>query len=189
MSAMVFPLMKRIMKSMVGNLLWIIRRIERWLEMLDEKEVPSRECSIPNEQEKEQLEETKEEGQRIDAEKRPEPSQITYICPLCDYEMKLKRARKGGWFYGCSQWPNCNGSRNKSDKRPGPVAAVTKLRNSHGEEKWADMEEKKCSGKYKISTKPLLNKCLFCGMDPCDHLGRNCLKRNIYFESQACDHL
>ena len=40
MSAMVFPLMKRIMKSMVGNLLWMTRMLERWLEMLDEKEVP-----------------------------------------------------------------------------------------------------------------------------------------------------
>ena len=94
MSAMVFPLMKRIMKSMVGNLLWIIRGIERWLEMIDEKEAPSRECSIPNEQDKEQLEETKEEGQRIDAEKRTGPSQITYICPLCDHDMILKSARK-----------------------------------------------------------------------------------------------
>jgi hypothetical protein len=134
MSAMVFPLMKRIMKSMVGNLLWVIRGIERWLERIEDKDGPSRECSIPNEQEIEQLEETKEEGQRIDAEKRTEPSQITYICPLFDHDMILKSVRKGGWFYGCPQWPKCNGYRNKSDKRPGPVAAVTKLRNSYGEE-------------------------------------------------------
>ena len=103
--------------------------------------------------------------------------------------MLLKHAHKGGRFYGCPQWHACKGYRNKPDKRPGPVAAVARLSTIHGEAKWADMEEKKCTGKFKIPTSPLLKKCLFCGMDPCDHLGRNCPNRNVYFESQASDHI
>ena len=143
-----------------------------------------------------------------------DPSQITYICPRCDNEMLIKPAHKGGWFYGCSKWPACNGSRSKVHKRPGPAIAVAKLRDMYGEAKWAEMEALKCSGKYKISPPPKGNKCLFggmdppnqltgncpkrkvylkkchfCGMDPCDHLGRNCPNKGIYFESQACDQL
>ena len=159
----------------------MIRILERWLEMFDEKEVPLWECPIPSEKGKGQSEEAKEQEKGTNPEQTPAPSKITYICPLCDDEMQLKHAHKGGWFYGCSKWPVCNGYRNKTNKRPGPVAAVTKLRNIYGDATWADMEEKKCSGKFKIPIQPRLNKCLFCGMDPPNHLGRNCPQRNVYF--------
>ena len=53
--------MKRIMKFMAGNLLWVIRILERWLEMLDEKEVPTWECPIPSGKGKGQSEEAKEQ--------------------------------------------------------------------------------------------------------------------------------
>ena len=37
-------------------------------------------------------------------------------CPLCEAEMTFKRARAGGFFYGCSRYPLCRGSR-----RPEPI--------------------------------------------------------------------
>ena len=87
MSAMVFPLLKRIIKFMMGNLLWVIRILERWLEMFDEKEVPLWDCPIPSEKGKGQSEEAKEQGKGTNPGQTPAPSKITYICPLCDDEM------------------------------------------------------------------------------------------------------
>ena len=43
---------------------------------------------------------------------------ITIICPLCTTLMRIKPAGRGGWFYGCSGYPDCNGYRNYSDKKP-----------------------------------------------------------------------
>ena len=105
---------------------------------------------------------------------------VTVICPLCTNIMRLKPARRGGWFYGCSEWPACNGYRNKDGARPGPVATVTKLRNHFGDAAWKEMEELKCNGKFLKWHTPApnaLQKCRFCGMDPCDHVGRNCPMR------------
>ena len=31
-------------------------------------------------------------------------------CPICGSPMKLRKGRYGN-FFGCSQWPNCNGMR------------------------------------------------------------------------------
>ena len=86
-------------------------------------------------------------------------------------------------IYVFSQWPSCKGYRNKHDKGPGPAAAILKLRNTFGEAAWEEMDKKKRNGTFG------LNKCWFCGMDPCDHLGRNCPKRGVSFEGQANDHI
>ena len=63
---------------------------------------------------------------------------------------------------------------------------VAKLRKFFGTKDWEVMEEAKLSGKFvpkhTIEGLPpiaiLLQKCRFCGMDPCDHLGRNCPMKN-----------
>ena len=36
-------------------------------------------------------------------------------CPKCDNRMLVKKANHGGMFFGCSQWPACNGSRSWRD--------------------------------------------------------------------------
>ena len=32
-------------------------------------------------------------------------------CPKCESPMRLKAAHRGGMFYGCTTYPDCNGSR------------------------------------------------------------------------------
>lgn len=39
----------------------------------------------------------------------------TLMCPACGNSMVYKRARAGGCFYGCTQWPACHGSRKPSE--------------------------------------------------------------------------
>lgn len=38
---------------------------------------------------------------------------IIIKCPICDNPMILKKNRWGKYFYGCSQWPDCKGIREK----------------------------------------------------------------------------
>ena len=90
--------------------------------------------------------------------------------------MQLKPARKGGKFFGCTQWPDCNGSRDPINKRPGPVAQVRNARKHFGEAVWAKMEKEKCNGTFTRLPTPapnVYNKCWYCRMDPCDHMGRD----------------
>ena len=39
-------------------------------------------------------------------------------CPKCNEQMIPRKAHRGGIFYGCSQWPACNGSRSWKDHDP-----------------------------------------------------------------------
>ena len=39
-------------------------------------------------------------------------------CPKCNERMTPRKAHRGGIFYGCSQWPACNGSRSWKDHDP-----------------------------------------------------------------------
>ena len=41
----------------------------------------------------------------------PDETRSALQCPLCSQNMKLKRARHGGWFWGCSGYPDCRGHR------------------------------------------------------------------------------
>ena len=121
MAAMVWPLMGRIFKSIMGGLLWIIRILERWLERFDDKTAPwyiietsLKEDQIPNEN---------RQGS-VNAPEEIESHQIVI-------QFQLPREPEGN--------PN-----------------VTPIPNSL----------------------PLcLNRCLFCGMDPPDHVGRHCPQR------------
>ena len=199
MSTRVFQMWKYFMKFMVINLQWLTRTIETWLEAMDEPNVPNLERPIINKKQQEKHNDANEQGRNhipLSVDKDPDPvpaknqtdpigkeSTATPICPLCDRVMQLKPAHKGGWFYGCSQWPACKGYRNKHDKGPGPAAAILKLRNTVGEAAWEEMDKKKRNGTFG------LNKCWFCGMDPCDHVGRNCPKRGVNSEGQANDHI
>ena len=36
---------------------------------------------------------------------------IVPMCPVCDENMVFKRAMRGGYFWGCSDYPICRGSR------------------------------------------------------------------------------
>ena len=105
------------------------------------------------------------------------PVNVSIICPLCTNLMRIKPAHRGGWFYGCSDYPDCNGYRNYSDKKPGPVKQVANLRQTFGPKKWAMIEEQKLNGKFLRWPNPLvryMDRCMFCDMDPPDHLGRDC---------------
>ena len=45
---------------------------------------------------------------------KAQPRQTELQCPLCGAPMCIKRASRGGCFYGCTEYPVCRGSR-----RPG----------------------------------------------------------------------
>ena len=45
-------------------------------------------------------------------------------CPVCRSTMQYKSARKGGFFYGCPNWPNCRGHRDPHGRNPGPKDLV-----------------------------------------------------------------
>ena len=47
------------------------------------------------------------------------------LCPKCRESMLVKRAYKGGTFYGCSKWPECRGSKYWKDVNN------NKLENEH----------------------------------------------------------
>ena len=208
MPAMAMSMMKTIAKFMIKSVLWVIRIIESLLETLEEKDRPNMERPMMNEAEVEPNENPIDQGRNeipVKGEEIPNPAppqvnqtkgaqepNVTLICPLCDSTMSLKRASKGGCFYGCDQWPACKGYRNKHNKNPGPAAMVAKLRKFFGTQDWEVMEEAKLNGKFVTShafvppIATLLQKCRFCGMDPCDHLGRNCpTLRNYGQGSQA----
>ena len=36
-------------------------------------------------------------------------------CPGCNDRMVVRKAHRGGLFFGCPQWPRCNGSRPYKD--------------------------------------------------------------------------
>ena len=85
-------------------------------------------------------------GRRIDNAKQGHQQSIRSKapnCPLCKSTMIFKAARKGGFFYGCSQWPNCRGHRNPHGKNPGPK----------------DLVEMKTAPKCCVVKKKLLPKC------------------------------
>ena len=64
MSAMVFHLMKRIMKFTARNMLWMTRVIESWLETFDEQDIPNLERPMVNGEEREQVEEANDQGRK-----------------------------------------------------------------------------------------------------------------------------
>ena len=42
-------------------------------------------------------------------------SRVPVTCPTCQAPMRLKSARRGGMFLGCSRWPTCQGSRRPNE--------------------------------------------------------------------------
>ena len=49
----------------------------------------------------------------------------TWLCPLCDARMTVGKARQGGLFYGCPQYPLCRGSRSMADPtKASPIGEV-----------------------------------------------------------------
>ena len=57
-------------------------------------------------------------------------------------------ASKGGLFYGCSQYPQCNGTRKPDGTRPGPADAMKKLMISWGLKKFQEIERIKIAGDF-----------------------------------------
>ena len=107
-----------------------------------------------------------------------EGTTVKVSCPLCTSFMQLRHAGRGGYFYGCSEWPACKGQRSPRDKRPGPKAVITALRKIIGDQAWEAMDRMKRGGLIPKWPTPSSSRKLetrhFCGMDPSDHLGRNC---------------
>ena len=75
------------------------------------------------------------------------------ICPFCDKEMRFRSA-KGGLFYGCSNWPQCNGNRRPDGSHPGPVKAVDELKQSMGVATFEMVEGYKRAGKMHPPLEP-----------------------------------
>ena len=152
MPAMAFRLMARFMKFMLKTALCMTRMFERCLETLDGKDIPNAERPMVEREDREQVNqanEPRDDADTVGWEEAPAPDpqptnqsnerrgvNVTLICPLCTNIMRLKPAGKGGCFYGCADYPSCNGYRSKSDKRPGPVKAVANLRRQFGEKTW-----------------------------------------------------
>ena len=198
MAALAYSLMARLLKGMIKTALWITRMFERCLETLDGKEAPNVKKPMVEPEDKEQVNEESEQKDDVDTvdwEEIPGPNpqptiqgtdqrrmNATIICPLCTHVMRLKPSGKGGCFYGCAEYPACNGYRNKSDKRPGPMKEVTNLRRQLGDELWEKMEEQKINGTILRWPNPQVrywDRCWFCGMDPSGHPGRYCpMKRS-----------
>ena len=50
---------------------------------------------------------------------------MTWLCPLCDQEMSIRAAGRGGFFYGCTAYPQCRGTRSLKDPtQTSPVQEV-----------------------------------------------------------------
>ena len=210
MSAMAYRMMARFMKFMLKTVLWMTRMFERCLEALDGKDPVSFEKPMMGREDKEpvnQANEPRDDADTVDWEEVPAPdprpandppandppiyheqfstseqrtTQVTIICPMCTNLMKPRRAGRGGWFYGCSSHPDCNGTRSMRDHRPGPVKQIKNLQEIFGPRKWAMIEEQKLNGTFVRWPKPqvrYLDRCMYCGMDPPDHPGRNCPMR------------
>ena len=71
---------------------------------------------------------------------------VAPLCPVCDCKMNFRAARKGGFFYGCSHWPNCPGYRNPYGKNPGPKKVIQEQRALYGTD-WSAMDQMKIQGK------------------------------------------
>ena len=210
MSAMAYRMMARFMKFMLKTVLWMTRMFERCLETLDSKDPASFEKPMMGQEDKEpvkQANEPRDDADTVDWEEVPAPDpqpannppandpplyheqfstserravNITIICPMCTNLMRPRRAGKGGWFYGCSDYPDCNGYRSMRDHRPGPVKQIKNLQEIFGPRKWAMIEEQKLNGTFLRWPKPqvrYMDRCMYCGMDPPDHPGRNCPMR------------
>ena len=189
MAAMVWPLMCRILRMTMKSLLWLVRILERWLKRFEEKAVPFKEdpylvqiekviepVNLPDEnriQDKVTHISIPREPANTDVQ-IPDPARVVYNCPLCDCTMLYKRAGRGGAFYGCCNYPSCEGTRSLVSRKPGPVEEINKLRKYFGEQRWAEMEERKCRG---IQIPHCTKKCKICGMERPDHVGRNCPQR------------
>ena len=135
-------------------LLWIVRILERWLKRFDDKTVSFKEDPylVPIEKVVEPV--NLPEGNRIQEHaactphvlyplpplptiprepvttntQTPDPARVVYNCPLCDCPMVYKRAGRGGAFYGCCNYPGCEGTRSLVTRKPGPVGEINKLR-------------------------------------------------------------
>ena len=210
MSAMAYRMMARFMKFMLKTVLWMTRMFERCLETLDSKDPASFEKPMMGREDKEpvnQANEPRDDADTVDWEEVPAPdprptndppandpplyheqfstserraAKVTLICPMCTCLMKPQSAGRGGWFYGCTAYPECNGTRSMRDHRPGPVKQVKNLQEMYGPKKWAMIEEQKLNGTFLRWPQPLMrymDRCRYCGMDPPDHPGRHCPMR------------
>ena len=210
MSAMAYRMMARFMKFMLKAVLWMTRMFERCLETLDGKDLFSFEKPMMEREDREQVNqanEPKDDADTVDWEEIPDPDpqpdnnppandpplyheqfstterravNITIICTMCTNLMRLRPGPRGGWFYGCSEYPACNGYRSCRDHRPGPVKQIANLREIFGPKKWAMIEEQKLNGTFLRWPKPqvrYMDRCMYCGMDPPDHPGRDCPMR------------
>ena len=55
----------------------------------------------------------------------PPPTAQTMLCPLCDGPMEIRRAGRGGKFWGCLGFPGCRGTRGFSNPSAcSPIAEV-----------------------------------------------------------------
>ena len=105
---MVFRCLKHFMKFVIVQLLGMTRAIERWLEALDEKEIPIVERLVIDGDEREQVEEVNEREvneapvimEEIPAQvppQEPQPNEVrqpsngSLLCPLCNRIMRLKK--------------------------------------------------------------------------------------------------
>ena len=62
------------------------------------------------------------------------------VCPVCRAPMKIKKAHRGGMFYGCTRWDDtqCDGSRQASDPTKWSEGPRNRARRLAAEQAQAD---------------------------------------------------
>ena len=142
---MLFLMMRHYLGFLVRSMIWLTHSIKRWLDTLDENDIPILECPKANDGGKRQFEESNvhtcndvfAEWEEFYVPNPPNNKQFrkgqeslatstneTHICPLCEGSTHIKSAGKGGCVYGCTNYPECKGTRTYSTKRPGPATAI-----------------------------------------------------------------
>ena len=67
----------------------------------------------------------KNEQPKAEAKKMSKPAPTTQgkPCPACESAMVLRKAHRGGCFWGCSRYPDCRGTRRPFDTKDAVASA------------------------------------------------------------------
>lgn len=63
--------------------------------------------------------------------KRKSSGTQTWRCPICPAQMQLRKANRGGIFWGCTRWPECDATRQGSDPARWSEGPVNLARRKH----------------------------------------------------------
>ena len=86
----------------------------------------------------------------------PAATEVSWTCPLCDDpQMTIRRAGRGGIFWGCRRYPECRGTRSYRDPTiVGPVRLVQERRRQQQEQEATAEQTAASAPKSKAKSKP-----------------------------------